>query len=171
MWSLARLNDHVIVAYSDPAPAPWLGVPHIPSDEDLDRLDPDIGIALGLGGTTHVALDRRLHLLDSSRRLAPALVHPSAVVATAMPIGDGAQVMAGSIVQVEAVIGTGAIVNTGAIVEHGVVVGRGAHVAPGAIVLGDAQIGACGMIGAGAIVLPGAHVPDGGRVNAGTRWP
>jgi sugar O-acyltransferase (sialic acid O-acetyltransferase NeuD family) len=150
----------------------WLQESHFVDDEAADSAPAEVGVALGIGGTTSDQLRNRLALLDRhARREAPALVHPRAVVSASAEIADGAQIMAGAILQAACAIGRGAIVNTGGIVEHDSRIGAGAHVAPGAIVLGGVTVGDFAMIGSGAILLPGAKVPAGMLVAAGTRFP
>lgn len=160
-----------LFAYVDPRPSPWLDAPRRANDEAVADVAPEIGVALGLGGTTPGQLGRRLELLLrylAAGRAAPGIVHPRAIVAPSVTIGKGAQIMAGAIVHGGVTLGDAAIINTGAIVEHDSTIGAGTHVAPGAIVLGGVRIGANAMIGSGAILLPGATVAGRSLVPAGS---
>ncbi len=65
----------------------------------------------------------------------PVISHVSAAIAFDATLGDGAQVMAGAVIQPAARIGRNVLVNTRAVVEHDCVVGDHAHVAPGASLL------------------------------------
>src|SRR3990167_8983226 len=51
-----------------------------------------------------------------------AAIHPSAIIAKQVPVGVGAVIMAGAIVQPRAVIGRHVILNTGATVDHDCVI-------------------------------------------------
>jgi sugar O-acyltransferase (sialic acid O-acetyltransferase NeuD family) len=166
--------EHALIGYVDPNTHSWIDRPHWRRESETDSLPEDIGVALGIGGVKPEELKRRLELLQRFRdrgRSAPALVHPLAIVSKSAVIGEGAQIMAGTVLQANCRIGQGAIVNTGAIIEHDAAIADGVHVAPGAIVLGAVDIGVCSMIGAGSVILPGATVPKYTLVKASTRFP
>lgn len=98
------------------------------------------------------------------------IVDPTTILRGSVTIGDGAQVLAGAIVQPGSVIGDGAVVNTGARVDHDCRIGSCAFIGPGAILCGGVVIGESALVGAGAVLLPGASVPDGGLVPAGSTY-
>ncbi len=100
-------------------------------------------------------------------RLAPALVHPTAVVSPMAHLHDGVVVFARAVVNAAAVVRAAAIVNTGAIVEHDCDIGEAAHLSPGAIVCGGVRVGARAWIGAGAVVIQGVRIGTDAVVGAG----
>jgi sugar O-acyltransferase (sialic acid O-acetyltransferase NeuD family) len=93
--------------------------------------------------------------------------HPSAVISRFAAIANGAQLMAGCVVQVGATVGVGAIVNSAAVIEHGTTIGAWSHVAPGAVVCGDVSVGQRSLIGAGAVVRQGIAIGDDCVIAAG----
>lgn len=95
------------------------------------------------------------------------LVHPSAVVAPTVRLGEGTVVFAGAVIQPEAVIGQHVIVNTACSIDHDCTIGDFAHVAPGVRLAGGVRIGEGALIGIGASVLPGRTVGDWAVVGAG----
>lgn len=161
-------------AYVDRAECAWLpSLRRYDSDDASQDHDAD-GFVLGIGAVNPEGLARRLDLFRRYAArgwMAPAVVHPSAIVSGSARLGEGSHILAAAVVQPGAAIGAAAIVNTGAIIEHDSALGEGTHVAPGAIVLGGVRVGACAMIGAGAVVLQGASVPDRTLVPANTRYP
>ncbi len=48
----------------------------------------------------------------------PILIHPKAIVASTVTIGEGTVVMAGAIINPDVVVAKQCIINTGAIIEH-----------------------------------------------------
>lgn len=97
----------------------------------------------------------------------PAVVDPSAVVGGEVAMADGAQVLAGAVVQPGASLGENCIVNTLAGVDHDCSVGPHSHIAPGVTLCGAVRVGAGCLIGAGATILPGVAIGDGAIVGAG----
>lgn len=140
----------------------------------LDRVAPDacdLALGIGAGGADLVAaLSRRLDIAEaweSEGYAFPSLVHPSAVLAGDCNIENGAQVMAGAVVQPGAAIGRHAIINTRAGVDHDTTVHNGAHIAPGATLGGGVTVGRCAYVGLGASIVHALSVGDEALVAAG----
>jgi sugar O-acyltransferase (sialic acid O-acetyltransferase NeuD family) len=74
----------------------------------------------------------------------PVIAHVSAVIASDVSPAEGAQMMAGSIVQPGARIGRNVLINTRAVVEHDCQVGDHSHIAPGAVLCGGVAVGGFG---------------------------
>ena len=95
------------------------------------------------------------------------LVHPSAVVAADVSIGDGTVVMAGALVNTGSRIGRFAVVNTGAIVDHDNTVEDNVHISPGCSLAGWVTCKRDSFIGTGAAIIPRIVVDEGAYVAAG----
>ena len=96
------------------------------------------------------------------------LVHPCAMVAQDVDIGDGTIVMAGVVVQPDTSIGRHCILNTNCSVDHDCILGDYVHIAPGAVLCGNVTVGEGALVGAGAVCVPGAVIPPWSLVKAGT---
>ena len=145
------------------------GVPFLGNDEALTAHDPAmVELANGIGSTGDPA--RRIAVFETFRargfRFA-RVVHPSAIVPTDTQIGEGAQIMAGVIIQPGCRVGVNAILNTGARIDHDCDIGEHVHIAPGAILCGEISIGARSHIGAGTVVVQTVSVGAGCLVAAG----
>ncbi len=144
-----------------PEDIPWLG-----GDDALDGLSPaDVLVLNGVGDTA-----RRVGLFEmvTTKGLALAtIVHRLAGVLDRVEVLEGAQIMAGALVQCDSRIGRNALINTGAIVEHDCVVGDLAHIAPGAVLCGNVTVGARAHVGAGATVIQGVTIGVGAIIGAG----
>lgn len=113
----------------------------------------------------------RLELHDRFREsgLKPVtLVHPSAVIARSAFIGEGCQIMAGTIIGPEARLGRQCIINTRASVDHENILEEGVEIAPGATLCGLVRVGANSWIAAGATVLPLTKIGRDVIVGAGS---
>lgn len=95
------------------------------------------------------------------------VVDRTALVSEEVEMGNGAQIMAGAILQPGVQLAENVIVNTGARVDHDTVLGAHVHVAPGATVTGGVAIGDMVLVGAGAVIRPGVRVGAGAIIGAG----
>lgn len=112
----------------------------------------------------------RLRLAEEARRLGFTLVnavHPSAVVARNVTLGEGSVVSAGAVVNTGARIGRNVIVNTGSSVDHDCAIDDGVHIAPGARLGGHTMVGRGTWVGMGAVVIDRIRVGAGAMVAAG----
>ena len=100
-------------------------------------------------------------------RVQPILIHPSAVIAKGVEIGEGTVVMAGSVINPEARIGKGVIVNTSSSVDHDCVVEDFCHISVGAHLSGTVVVGTRTWIGTGAIVSNNINICGGCIIGAG----
>ena len=172
--SLARAAGYDVIGVCDPALAAsgateWRGLPVLGSDEALAWLDRQtVGIAIGLGqmphSTTRTVLFTRL---EANGFRIPRLVHPSAIVDGSTVIAEGAQVMAGVVLQADCRIGRDSTINTGARVDHDCEIGAHVHVAPGATLCGGVAVGDGAFIGSGATVIQQTTIGANAIVGAG----
>jgi|SRR5580692_4013216 sugar O-acyltransferase (sialic acid O-acetyltransferase NeuD family) len=123
----------------------------------------DILIALG-----EARLRRQLAtlVLDRGGHLAKA-IHPSAVIASDVFIGEGTVIMAGAVINTGSRIGRFAIVNTGATVDHDNVIEDGVHISPGCHLAGNVICRADAFIGTGASIIPRIQIGARAIVGAG----
>jgi len=150
------------------------GIPITGPDEDILKMTIDqVKLANGLGNRasrSDSGLSCRRDLFQRFVALGyafPVISHASAVIASDASLGEGAQIMAGAIIQPATWIGRNVLINTRAVVEHDCQVGDHAHIAPGALLCGAASVGEGAHVGAGAIVLGGISVGAGSVVAAG----
>jgi UDP-perosamine 4-acetyltransferase len=145
------------------------GLPRLGSDGDLLAGGPQATeLVNGIGSTGNANLRRALfeRFCCAGFKFA-TVIHPAATIASDVVLGEGAQIMAGAVLQAGVVIGANAIVNTGTLLDHDVRIGDHTHIAPGACIAGGVTVGAGVHIGAGATIIQGLQVGDGALVAAG----
>ena len=129
-----------------------------------------VGVELAIGfGTIGVSPVRKA-LFDRMREAGfrfATLVHPSACVSGGAVVGEGSQIMAGTVLQTGVKIGENSIVNTRASLDHDVCVGDHCHIAPGVVCSGNVEVGDGSHLGVGAVVIEGIKVGRGSMVAAG----
>lgn len=147
-----------------------LGVPIIGTDDKLRNYSAEkVQLVNGLGSVGLPMARRRL--FDEYKKLGftfATVVHPNAVVAADVKFGEGAQIMAGVVLQPGLTIGDNVIINTGASLDHDCTIGSHTHLAPGVTLSGHVYVGSCSHIGTGASVVQGIKIGDDSLVGAGS---
>jgi sugar O-acyltransferase (sialic acid O-acetyltransferase NeuD family) len=135
----------------------------------LERYTPDkVVLANGLGTVGPTA--RRRTLFDRMRARGYrflTLVHPRACVARSAVLSEGAQVMAGAVLQPDVSVGANSIINTSASIDHDCMIGEHVHIAPGVTLSGSVRVGDRSHIGTGAAVIQGVTIGEDAFVAAG----
>ncbi len=146
-----------------------LGHPVLGGDEVIDAHAPDtVELIVGIGTTRPAPLRRHIYETYAARGYRfRTCIHPETWVSPDAVISDGAQIMAGAIVQPDALIGTNSIINTRASIDHDCRIGNHAHIAPGAVLGGAVRIGNGAHIGTGAIVIENVTIGEDSLIAAG----
>lgn len=173
--ALACSAGHRLEGVCDPVLAAngvhqWRGLRVLGDDTELARFNPyDYQLAMGIGSLpgSYLRVERYLALTALGYTF-PKLIHPSAAVDESVVVGDGAQIMAGVVLQPDVNIGRNAIINTGAMIDHDSNVGDHVHVAPGAVLCGGIWVGDNTFIGASATLLPRVKIGHCCLVAAGS---
>ena len=95
------------------------------------------------------------------------LIHPSAVIAEDVKIGNGTVIMANAVVNSGSVLGCGVIINTASTVDHDCKIGNYVHIAPGCHICGTVSVGTGTWIGVGACVINGITICGECTIGAG----
>lgn len=168
-------NERTVIGVCDPnlarqGTATWRGVTVLGDDSAIYKHAPEsVELANGMGSLPGSLTRQRLHLTFSRQGYCFAtLVHPSAVLGTGVKLGQGAQVMAGCVIQADTYIGDSSIINTAAHIDHDGQIGQHVHIAPGAVLSGEVIVEANAHIGPNAILIQGKRIGRGSIVGAGT---
>ena len=94
-------------------------------------------------------------------------VHPTAVLAPDVRLGEGVMICAHVVVNTGTVVGDNVILNTGCTVDHHDHIASHAHVAPGGHLGGNVRLGEGAMIGIGSAIIPGRFIGEWAVVGAG----
>jgi len=166
-------SSAIIAGIVDPDPAlaegTILGIPVLGNDDVVRGFSPsEILLVNGLGS---VGLpSKRQQLFENFKKMGyrfATVVHPSAIVASNVELNEGAQIMAGAVIQPGSRIGRNVIVNTRSAVDHDCIIGDHVHIAPGAILSGGVSIGEASHIGTGATVIQGICIGAESVIGAG----
>lgn len=84
----------------------------------------------------------------------PNLIHPNAVLASHVGLGEGVVIMAGAVVNPGARLGHNVCVNTSASVDHDCLLRDHSHIYPGTTLTAGVEVGEYTYVGSGAVVNP-----------------
>lgn len=100
-------------------------------------------------------------------RALPVLIHPTAVIARNVEIGEGSVVMAGAVINPGVRIGKGCIINTSSSIDHDCVIKDYVHISVGANLSGTVTVGEGAWIGAGATISNNVDICPNVTIGAG----
>lgn len=146
-----------------------MGIPVLGGDEIVDDFPRgEIRLVNGIGSIRDTRRRRELFDRFAARGyLFATVVHPAAVVASDAVLEEGAQVMAGAVIQPGCRVGRNSIINTKSSADHDCLIGDHVHIAPGVTLSGDVQIGDHAHVGTGATVIQGVVIGADSLVAAG----
>ena len=145
--------------------------PVVGTDADLPRLLTEgyDSAFLCIGGTDSASIRRSIYA--SIKQLGfkiPNIIDPSAVIGSAVALGEGVFIGKNAVINASSRIGNCAIINTGAIVEHECVVGAFAQVSPGCVLCGGVTVGENAYVGANSTVIQCLTISENALVGAGS---
>jgi sugar O-acyltransferase (sialic acid O-acetyltransferase NeuD family) len=141
---ISKINGKII-AFIDDQPSSSL-LHHIPVKK-YDSLHLEAQIVIGVGNNKIREKIARILL-----HKAAVIIHPSAIVASDVAIGEGTVILANAVIQTGAKIGKHVIINANACIDHDAVIGDFVHIYPNAYIGGAAFIGAGSTITAGKVI-------------------
>ena len=94
-------------------------------------------------------------------------IHPSAIIATNVKIGEGTVVMPGAVLNPSTKIGKQCIINTMASVDHDCNIGNYVHISPGAHLAGTVTVMNNTWIGIGALIKNNITIEENNIIGSG----
>lgn len=159
---IARLNGDEVIGYLDDKEPEELPEYNIIGKTNLIGAEKDIWYFVAIGNP---AIRERLMQANCKYYTA---IHPRAVVAEDVAIGDGCCIMANAVINSGAAVGRGVIVNTASTVDHDCSISDYVHIAPGANISGTVTVGIRTWIGVGAVVSNNIDICTDVTLGAGT---
>ena len=132
--------------------------------DELNRIEHD-AVVIGIGSNS--TRMKVFNQLQGQGVRFTTVIHPSAVIAHDVTIGQGTVIFAGTVINTGSVIGSNVIVNTGATVDHHANIGSHVHIAPGVHLGGTVTVGEGAFIGIGSNVLPNLKIGPWSTIGAG----
>ena len=147
-----------------------LGISVLGNDDVLSGYAPESLLLVNGVGSIHLP-KARMAVFEKFKEKGftfATVIHPAAVVAADVVLGEGAQIMAGAVIQPGSRIGMNTIVNTNVSVDHDCLIGNHVHLSPGVTLSGGVHIGDVVHLGTGATVIQGVTIGRNSLVGAGS---
>ncbi|PKM75543.1 MAG: acetyltransferase [Firmicutes bacterium HGW-Firmicutes-17] len=162
-----KMNKWKNIAFldDDPSITECMGFSVVGKTEDAFKFanEADIFVAVG----NNEIRENVQNNLESAGIKPPLLIHPSAIVGSAVEVGIGTVIMAGVVINSDTRIGKGCIINTAATVDHDNRLADFVHVSPGAHLAGMVEVGKKTWVGIGGIVSNNLTITGNCKIGAG----
>ena len=140
-----------------------LGYPILGKTENLPEFNETVKFIVGIGNNY-----TRKHITEKYNSINwHTAIHPSAVIATDVNIGEGTVVMANTVINPSTKIGRHCIINSGAVIEHDSDIFDYIHISPNVSIGGTVKVGELTHIGIGAAVKNNISITSECIVGAG----
>ena len=135
---------------------------------EIRSFDQPINLVLALGSPSSKL--ELLKKLDRSKVSFPILRHPSVILqeASAIEIGEGTILCAGSILTTDIRIASHVLINLNCTIGHGVTIGTASSIMPGVNLAGEVSIGSGVLIGSGVNVINKVKLGDRCTIGMGS---
>lgn len=146
------------------------GVSVIGDDSEILKYKPDeIELVNGIGSVGNTTIRQKVFSsLKENGYVFRSVIHGSCILSKRAKLGEGVQLLAGTIVNTEAEIGDNTIINTKTSIDHGCVIGKHCHIAPGCSFSGCVKVGDGTHIGTGTSIIQGINIGKNVLIGAGS---
>lgn len=157
-------GDEVIGFLDDRNPVEFPGLRIMGCINDAKTLQTDeVQFIVGIGkNETREEIVQRLGELPYY-----TAIHPSAIIAEDVTIGEGSAVMANAVINTGSCIGKHCIINTAATADHDNDLADYVHLSPGVHISGTVTIGKGTWLGTGAVASNNVNICGGCTIGAG----
>lgn len=145
------------------------GLTYLGQDEVIYNYNEmEIELVLGIGMVNPGSIRESIFTkLKQKGYLFKSVIHSTAIISPSAKLGEGIQIMAGSVIQTRTSIADNTIVNTGALIDHDCQIGAHIHIAPGVNISGAVQIQNGTHIGTGTTIIQGIDIGENCLIGAG----
>lgn len=159
-----------IIGYTAPCEKNICNIKYLGTDESVRNFDPyEIELVNAIGSTSSTSLREKLfYEFKSKGYFFSSVIHPSSIIDSTVKLGEGVQIMAGSVIQPFVEIADNTIINTSSSIDHECRIGKHCHISPGTTLSGGVLVGDGTHIGVGTTVIQNIKIGKNVLVGAGS---
>ncbi|MDQ0156908.1 acetyltransferase [Robertmurraya andreesenii] len=165
------LHERRIIGYTAPVEEenPY-NLAYIGNDQVILRFSPEeVELVNAIGSISDTSLREKLFTeFKSQGYFFSSVIHPSAIIASTVKLGEGIQILAGVVIQPFVKVDDNTIVNTSATIDHDCYIGKHCHIAPGCILSGSVNIDEGTHIGTGSTIIQNIRIGKKVLIGAGS---
>ncbi len=129
----------------------------------------EIELVNAIGSVSNTSLREKLfNEFKSQGYFFSAVIHPTAIISSTVKLGEGVQILAGTVIQPFAKIDDNTIVNTSSSIDHDCCIGKHCHISPGTTLSGGVIVGKGTHIGTGATIIQSIKIGKKVLIGAGS---
>lgn len=165
------LENRRIIGYTAPMKEEnHYNLSYIGNDQAILEYAPEnVELVNAIGSVKDTSLREKLfNEFKSQGYFFSSVFHPSAIISSTVSLGEGVQILAGSVIQPFAKIVDNTIVNTSASIDHDCNIGKHCHIAPGCVLSGNVTVGDGTHIGTGTTIIQNIRVGKNALIGAGS---
>lgn len=146
-----------------------LGITYLGTDDIIYSFGKnDIELVLGLGSINVSNVRAKIFSEFKEKGYTFSnVIHPSAIISPYSTVGEGVQIMAGTVTEAFSEIADNTIINTSAIINHDCRIGKHCHIAPGSTLSGNVTVGDLTLVGTGSTVIQNVQIGSQVLIGAG----
>lgn len=143
---------------------------YIGQDHTILKFDSKvIELVNGIGSVSNTSLREKLfNKFKSQGYFFSSVIHPSAILSPSAALGEGVQILAGSVIQPFAKIDDNTIINTSSIIDHDCHIGKHCHISPSSTLSGGIHVGEGTHIGTATTIIQNIKVGRNVLIGAGS---
>nr|WP_289140213.1 acetyltransferase [uncultured Brevibacillus sp.] len=148
----------------------FFDLPYLGTDEAIASFHhADVELVLGIGSVNVSSVRSNIfcHFKEKGYTFS-SVIHKSAIISPYSILGEGVQIMAGTVTEAFAEIADNTIINTSSSINHDCRIGKHCHIAPGTTLSGNVTVGDFTHIGAGATVIQNVQIGRNVLIGAGS---
>lgn len=171
LTNILQLQRRKIIGFTAPTKETnEYGIPYLGNDNVILQYSyQDIELINAIGSTSNT--EHRKKVFDnfkSKHFIFTNVIHPQAVVADTVELGEGIQIMAGVVIQPFVKIADNTIINTSSSIDHDCHIGNHCHIVPGVNISGFVTIGDSTHVGTGATIIQNINIGSNVLIGAGS---
>jgi sugar O-acyltransferase (sialic acid O-acetyltransferase NeuD family) len=171
LTEILKEQNYYILGFTSPKEEPNLfGLPYLGDDHFIFSFSTtEVDLVNAIGSTESMA--PRMKIYDNFSEKGYRfinIIHSSVIVSPSCKLGEGVQLMAGSVIQPFAKIDDNTIINTSVTIDHDCEIGKHCHIAPGTTLSGTVLVGDSTHIGTGTVIIQNVKIGSNVLIGAGS---